>query len=56
MSTTPSKQDDMDAESYRIPMTVTRLQEYKSTAYYICPRCEMTLEWDFMRYCDRCGQ
>ena len=25
-------------------------------AYYICPRCGMTLEREFMAYCDRCGQ
>ena len=25
-------------------------------AYYICPRCGITLEREFMAYCDRCGQ
>ena len=25
-------------------------------AYYVCPRCKITLEREFMRYCDRCGQ
>ena len=24
--------------------------------YYVCPRCHMTLEREFMAYCDRCGQ
>lgn len=25
-------------------------------AYYVCPRCNITLEREFMSYCDRCGQ
>ena len=25
-------------------------------AYYICPRCNLTLDREFMAYCDRCGQ
>lgn len=24
--------------------------------YYVCPRCRMTLEREFIAYCDRCGQ
>ena len=24
--------------------------------YYVCPRCHITLEREFMAYCDRCGQ
>ena len=44
------------AESYRIPMLVTHLRQYRITAYYICPRCHITMEREFMAYCDRCGQ
>ena len=44
------------AESYRSPMLVTHLRVYQTTSYYICPRCGVTLEWEFMSYCDRCGQ
>ena len=44
------------AESYRIPMQVTHLRKYRATAYYICPRCHITMEREFMAYCDRCGQ
>ena len=44
------------AESYRIPMQVTHLRKYRTTAYYICPRCSITMEREFMAYCDRCGQ
>ena len=24
--------------------------------HYICPRCGITMEREFMSYCDRCGQ
>ena len=44
------------AESYRIPMRVTHLRKYRTAAYYICPRCSITMEREFMAYCDRCGQ
>lgn len=44
------------AESYRTPMRVTQLKKYRATAYYICPRCNITMEREFMAYCDRCGQ
>ena len=44
------------AESYRTPMQVTQLRKYRTTAYYICPRCNITMEREFMAYCDRCGQ
>ena len=44
------------AESYRISMAVTKLRKYQTTTYYICPRCNTTMEREFMAYCDRCGQ
>lgn len=47
--------------SYRTPMCVMEVMAYKSTwmeedGYYLCPRCHITLERDFMSFCDRCGQ
>ncbi len=24
--------------------------------FYVCPACHVTLEREFMSYCDRCGQ
>ena len=42
--------------SYRQPMQVTQVRQYQTTAYYICPRCGVTMEREFMYYCDRCGQ
>ena len=44
------------AESYRTPMPVTHFSMHQNTAYYICPRCQITMEREFMAYCDRCGQ
>ena len=41
---------------FRRPMLVTHIRKYRSTAYYICPRCGITIEREFMAYCDRCGQ
>lgn len=45
-----------DAESYRTPMAVTQVRKYRNATYYICPRCSVTMEREFMAYCDRCGQ
>lgn len=46
--------------SYRTPMKITEARKfsvYRNTSiYYVCPRCKITLERDFMNFCDRCGQ
>ena len=46
---------------YRLPMRVSEYIFHRDTfqtesAYYFCPRCDVTLERDFQAYCDRCGQ
>ena len=45
---------------YRFAMTVTELMVFetgrRTDYYYVCPRCGITLEREFMGYCDRCGQ
>ena len=41
---------------YRIPMQVTHLVKFRASAYFLCPRCNVTLEREFAAYCDRCGQ
>lgn len=56
MSTILLKKTTIAAESYRLPMLVTHLCRYRNTSYYICPRCNTTMERIFMAYCDRCGQ
>lgn len=46
---------------YRRKMPVTEVRIFTSslygqTGYYVCPRCSVTLEREFMAFCDRCGQ
>lgn len=56
MSTALLEKASGAAERYRTPMQVTKLRKYRTTAYYICPRCSITMEREFMAYCDRCEQ
>ena len=43
--------------SYRIKMPVREVMVFKNgDGYYICPRCDITLDREFVAYCDRCGQ
>ena len=46
--------------TYRAPMMVDEAIIYRKPfgddIYYCCPRCQNTLERDFVAYCDRCGQ
>lgn len=47
--------------SYRRGMPVTEMRVscspfYGETGYYVCPRCSITMEREFMAFCDRCGQ
>lgn len=51
---------NVSAEAFRNPMVVNKIlifyNCYGETGYYVCPRCEVSLERDFVSYCDRCGQ
>lgn len=51
-----SKSLFMDAVSYRIPLPVTKVIACANTTYPICPRCAVSLEREYMSFCDRCGQ
>lgn len=43
--------------TYRIPMRVKEVYSFKWGADFPkCPRCGSTMERDFQRFCDRCGQ
>ena len=48
------------ALSYRRPMRIRELMVFPAMrpmdSYYVCPRCQITLEREFIKYCDRCGQ
>lgn len=46
--------------SFRVPKSVTELKVfpdcYGRPAYYVCPRCGLTMEREFISFCGRCGQ
>ena len=48
------------AVSFRTPMPVTEVMVFETppgkTGYYVCPRCSITMEYDFTSFCSRCGQ
>ena len=50
---------DLDT-GWRVPIPVTELKVLSNCpgrpAYYVCPQCELTMEREFMFFCDRCGQ
>lgn len=46
-----------DAVSYRIPRQVTQRNVLQNgDSYPICPRCNISIEREYMSFCDRCGQ
>lgn len=49
-----------DAVAYRSPMPVSLRRGYRSAAgeitFPVCPRCQITMEREYQRFCDRCGQ
>ena len=43
--------------SYRKPLQVRQVILFQDgCSYPLCPRCNSTIEREYMRYCDRCGQ
>lgn len=47
----------LEAITYRVPLSVTKVIVYRDgTTYPICPRCLMSLDREYMSFCDRCGQ
>lgn len=55
-----SDRANIPAESFRKSMSVNKILIFQNcnglTGYYVCPRCEVSLEREFVSYCDRCGQ
>lgn len=55
----PLELDDSH-ESYRKGMFVNEVMVFDTwfgeTGYYVCPRCKITMDKEFMSFCDRCGQ
>lgn len=45
------------AEAYRVPMQVCKVRQLRwGGSYPVCPRCNSSLDREYMHYCDRCGQ
>ncbi len=43
--------------SFRVPMPVRETLLMKNgDSFPVCPRCRVTMEWEYMSFCDRCGQ
>jgi len=46
-----------EAMSFRRAMQVREIMVFgNKTVFPVCPRCQLTLEREYMAYCDRCGQ
>lgn len=42
---------------YRMEFPIKEVMVFPNGyAYYVCPRCDITLEREFVAYCDCCGQ
>ena len=55
------KEQEESPPSYRVPIRVSAVRTYQdslfgTTCFPVCPRCRVSLEREYQRYCDRCGQ
>ena len=52
------KESYEEAMGFRQPMQVREIMVFgrNRPSFPVCPRCELTLEREYMAYCDRCGQ
>lgn len=42
---------------YRLRMPVSEVMVFPDGAgFYVCPRCHVTMDREYMNFCDRCGQ
>ena len=43
--------------TFRVPMRVTTVRLFQSgDTYAVCPKCQLSLNREFMAFCDVCGQ
>lgn len=47
---------EQSAEIYRSPMAIRQMRILSGYVFYMCPQCGVTLDREFVSYCDRCGQ
>lgn len=49
--------DVQEEVTYRTARDVTEVMQFPDgDEYAICPRCKITLEREYQKFCDRCGQ
>lgn len=47
----------INAVSYRKPRSVIKVIQYSDgNCFPVCPRCSISMDKEYMSYCDRCGQ
>lgn len=46
----------VDPKEYRKPLTVKEWKRLGNSTYPVCPRCNRTMDREYMRFCDLCGQ
>ena len=60
MNTQTDNSISTNAEAYRTPMPVTAVRYYPACpdlfTYPLCPRCGLTMEREYQRFCEHCGQ
>lgn len=51
---------ELHEDSFRLPLPVTQVRYFRFlnglTSFPVCPQCKITLEREYQKYCDRCGQ
>lgn len=56
---TPIEADD-SPESYRKGMLIEEVMIFDTwfgkTGYYVCPRCKVSMDGEFVAFCGHCGQ
>lgn len=49
--------ESIDPVSYRRPLSIKEVVVLKSgSCYPKCPRCRLSIDREYMNFCDRCGQ
>ncbi len=52
-----ARKPHIDPADYRSPLQIAQVRIFQNRhAYYVCPRCDSSLDREYMAYCDRCGQ
>lgn len=51
------RKPQIDPADYRRPLQIAQVRIFQNRhAYCVCPRCDSSLDREYMSYCDRCGQ